>query len=179
MGKYEDAAELWSRLMQLRPKFDGAYIGAVTPFLEQGRFDAALASARKAIELSPGKREAVFKYGLCEYYRGSYLPAVDVLANYLAKDPEYPPVLALLALLYLIQGRRAEGVDLVSKIIRLGFNFAEYVNQEAKKLMSRGRAQDACVLLKALMDERFASPDIQELYAESCAKRQMHTGGPE
>ncbi|NTU42161.1 MAG: glycosyltransferase, partial [Nitrospirales bacterium] len=175
LGRYEDAIDLWNRLIELRPDFDGAYINAVKPYAELGRIKEALIMAKKGIALSPGKREAVFHYALCEFYDGNYRGAQNAIEAFISKDKDYPPLLALLAALCIILQREEEGRRLIERLRKMGFNYPEYACIEARKLSALGRPGDACTLLSTLIAAHITSPHLLCLYRECLAASEKCT----
>ncbi|MGQ9569633.1 MAG: glycosyltransferase [Thermodesulfovibrionales bacterium] len=166
VGKYEEAIELWQKVISIKPDFVKAYINLGYIYLQIGRFEDALAISKKAVELAPDHKESLLNYASSEIYSGDIKKAILTLENLLNKIPEFPPAIGVLAVAYIIEGERDKGIENILKIKKLGYNCPEFIYKQAKTLISAGRSHYAIPLLEIAIDNGFVNDDITLLFSE-------------
>ncbi len=108
IGKARDYAE---RARELDPGNADAYIASGLVLLMQGRYDEAVADARKAVELAPGSADVVQLGGFILLPSGYPEEAVALCEKSMALSPNYPPMyLGTLGDAYRRSGRTDEAI---------------------------------------------------------------------
>lgn len=166
LGVYEDAVELWNLLVSLTPSDSRVYTNAVKSYAELGRLEEAVTYARKAVELNPSGREAVYHLGVALFYSGLFTEAVQFLEGYMQKDSTYPPVMAVLSLCCLASDRKDKGYAHIRRLRKMGFNYAEYITIESKKLLSYGLKDASKKLVTAALDTDNATMELIRFFSD-------------
>jgi tetratricopeptide (TPR) repeat protein len=169
LGKYEDAVELWKKVIKIKPDSAKAFLNIGGAFLALGEYEEALVESRKAMALDPNLKEAVLNYSYCEVFIGNVDKAIASLEDLLYKVPEYPPATAMLATAYFIQGKKEKGIRHLDKIKKMGFNSAEYLHERSKQFVSAGKVDYALLLLEIAVETDNVNRDVLSLLSE-CIK---------
>lgn len=111
MGKYDEAIELWERVLTLQPDLPEAFVNLGTAFWHTGRYQEALRAARKGVELAPKMKEAHYNYAISELHLGNASKAISILERLKMRLPEYLPARFMLAEAYFCDGRKQEGME--------------------------------------------------------------------
>ena len=166
VGKYEEAIELWQKIIALKPDFVKAFVNLGYVYLQIQRYEDALAVTKRAVELAPDQKETVLNYASAEVHAGDVNKAISVLEDLLKEIPEYPPAIGVLAAAYCIQGERGKGLAYIEKIKKLGFNCPEFLYKHARSLTSAGRNHFAMRLLEVAVESNQVNDDITLLLSE-------------
>jgi GT2 family glycosyltransferase/Flp pilus assembly protein TadD len=173
LGRYEEAAELWQNLLDLKMPVPPAYLtraylnlGGV--YLQLGKYSDALLISKKAFKLNPGIKEAVINYALAEFCAGEMNNAIAVLENLTGRVSGYPPALALLAAAYSVESRKERGSECFTELSKTGVSPVVYILDYAKKLIAAGRKEQAIALLSAAVGFDILNKEILELLAACC-----------
>lgn len=166
VGKYEEAIELWQRVISIKPDFVKAYVNLCYIYLQINRFEEALAISKKAIELAPEQKETLLNYASSEVYAGDIKKAISTLELLLNKTPEFPPAIGLLAVAYILIGEEVKGLENIEKIEKLGFNCPEFLYKQAKTFLSAKRTHYAICLLETAINNGYVNDDMTLLLSE-------------
>ncbi|MGB9734617.1 MAG: glycosyltransferase [bacterium] len=166
VGKYEEAIELWQKVISLKPDFVKAYVNLGYIYLQINRFEDALLISKKAVEIAPEQKETLLNYASSELYAGDVKKAIYTLEHLLNRTPEFPPAIGVLAVSYILTGEKDKGLENIEKIKRLGFNCTEFLYKQAKTFMSAKRNHYALCLLETAIDNGFINDDINLLLSE-------------
>ena len=139
LGKYEDAVELWKKVIEIRPDNIKALLNIGGAFLELGRYEDALRASKKAMALDCNLKEAVLNYSSCELFIGDVEKSVSALETLVCKEPEYPPAIGMLSTAYFILGEKEKGLKYIDKLKRMGFSPGDYLHKRAKQLSLQAR----------------------------------------
>ncbi len=172
LGRYEDAVELWQRVIEIKPDSTKAFLNIGGAFIGLGKYEDALVVSRKAMTLDPTLKEAVLNYSYCEVFIGDVEKAIAALENLLYKVPEYPPATAMLATAYFIDGKKEKGLKYINKVKKMGFNSADYLYERAKQFISAGKTDYALLLLETAVETDNVNRDVLSLLSEC-----IRTGG--
>lgn len=163
LGKYDEAVELWQRVLRIKPDFPIAWFNMGSGLLELKRYDEALAASKKAKELSPDQKEIVYNYAICELYAGDVEKSINALENLLATIPDYPVAKVMLAAASCCAGKAEKGMELFTTLRDLNFGFAEYLAGFAENLIAAGRQGYARALLDAARESGNVNAKILDL----------------
>jgi glycosyltransferase involved in cell wall biosynthesis len=166
VGKYEEAIELWQKVINIKPDFVKAYINLGYIYLQLNRYEDALRVSKRAMQLAPDQKETVLNYASSEVHAGDVKNAISVLEHLLTKFPEFPPAIGVLAVAYIIEGEIVKGVSNIEKIKKQGFNCPEFIYKHAKSLISAGRRHYAIHLLETALENGFVNDNITLLLSE-------------
>jgi len=171
LGRYEEAIELWLRIIALNPNLPGAYFNLGYDYLQLGKFEEAIAVTLKARELNPGLREAVVNWSIAELCIGDTNNAITELEGLLRECPEFLPAVNMLAAAYCSNGRKDEGLALFASL--QGMDITAFLQDIAQKLISAGRHAYANSLLVAVQGNYPFNAELTELVrgASPCAAR--------
>lgn len=155
LKRYDEALELWQRVIRLKPDQAPNYLGLCSLFLEMERFDEALAASKTAMEIDPSMREVAYNYALCELYAGDAGRAAEVLKAFVRRDPDYPLARILLPVASFCAGDRDNGTRLMQSLWRKGDSgLKDSILKLIDKLVGAGRHDYASALLKAAGESR-------------------------
>ncbi|ASV73151.1 TPR repeat protein [Thermogutta terrifontis] len=87
VGKSEEAVAIWKECLEKSPQYAHAYVGLASVAFKRGDYEQAATWARQAIGLDPGYYRARDICAEALLNLGRPQEAVEVLAEYLAKDP--------------------------------------------------------------------------------------------
>jgi tetratricopeptide (TPR) repeat protein len=150
LKRYEEAAELWHQVVQLQPNLQEPYVNLTSIYMNLGKFQEASAASQKAIELDPECKEAVLNYSIVEFALGNVKSVISGLENLLSKIPEFPLAMGLLSVAYRLDGEIEKGQSLIFEIKKAGFNYDEYLENTAKRLIALGRSAEAGLLMEIM-----------------------------
>lgn len=103
---WREAEASYAKALRLEPP--RGYFGAAQLALVLGRFDRALTLARRAAELDTLNTSALMNLALTAFYAGRLDESIEVFRKIHDLDPERANIHALLAQVYLAQGRVEE-----------------------------------------------------------------------
>jgi len=110
------AYESASRALEIDPTSGQAYSVLAVLQLADGRHDVAIASARKAVELTPGHATAHLDLGLVLAYSGESKQGVEAIETALRLNPKPSPDTLLYAgIVFFIDGQYQRAVQVLSK----------------------------------------------------------------
>lgn len=147
MGNFEEAIQLWDRLLEIVPNTVEALFNKGYALIGLQKYQEALAVSEKVLDLAPAHKEAAFNYGTCMLYAGNPAGSLQILEPILRQHPEYPPLLAVLTLLYLLSGQRDKAASLCSKLTALNYAITDYAKARAGVLIRLGKEDLARMLL--------------------------------
>lgn len=147
MGNFEEAIRLWDRLLKIVPDTVEALFNKGYALIGLQKYQEALAVSEKVLELAPAHKEAAFNYGTCMLYVGEPAKALQKLETILQQHPEYPPLLAILTLLYLLSGQRDKAASIYAKLTALNYAITDYAKARADVLIRLGKEDQAHKLL--------------------------------
>jgi GT2 family glycosyltransferase/Flp pilus assembly protein TadD len=169
LKKYDEAVELWKKIILLKPDNASAYLNLGHSYLELGRFEDALLASKKAMELDPKMREAVHNYCVCELCSGQVQNVIAALERLLKRVPEYPSAIGLLGVAYIIDGRTKMGLEYIEKIWKNKTDASEYLFNTTARLLKAGKMDYAVSLLEAAVESKSVNNAILAL-REECKK---------
>lgn len=141
LSRFQEAEELWHRVLETRPESADAYFNLGYLHLATGDYRQARAHALKATELAPEMKEAAFNLAKCEFLLGETEAALAGCRHMLQKWPDYPPAISLLSVSCVILGDTAEADTLVEKLRGLRFDCADFIREYAEGL-TKGEQDD-------------------------------------
>ena len=165
-GKYEEALELWKRVLKIDPGNIKAFLNMGTAYLELERYEAAHTSLKMAIALNPDLKEAIVIYTTCEMLIGDAGKTIPTLEGLLKKVPGYPMALAILAAAYCVEGERKKGLKHIKRLTRMGFKCADYLHDLSERLVSTGKTNRAVSLLESAVESGNGTREIRSLLSE-------------
>ncbi|MBW2169112.1 MAG: glycosyltransferase [Deltaproteobacteria bacterium] len=173
LKKWEEAIELWQRLIGIQPKTPEAFVNMGTAYWHLGKYDQALSAAKRAIELAPHMNESSYNYAICELHLGNAGQAISVLEDLLDRSPGYLPAQFMLTAAYCCDGKREKGLEGFEKLgkTNMGPGLAISCHELAKGLISAQRIEYAILLLDAAMESKNINKDVLALFSECLEMR--------
>ena len=152
LGKMEEAIDLWEAFIDLRPNVPEAYVHLGTAYFQCGQYPAASRAAAKALNLSPGMREAQYNYCLAEYILGNITKAKAGLEKLTQAFPDFLPACLLLAAVDICAGNQARGLNEINRLKQssLGNDLAATIRDLANRLKGENQT-DRAVMLSRLI----------------------------
>lgn len=169
LGKYNEAIELWERVINISPDTAFAFYNLGGIYLRLGKYDRALASSKRALELSPELKDVLFNYSLSEFYAGDVIRAIATLEGMVRQGPEYPPYVALLSAAYYIDGNNEKGAEYAGVLTKMGFDYAAYFRSYSHGLVATGRPDQAEILIEIAAESREKEDKIRAFLSD-CKK---------
>ncbi len=167
LKKYEEAVELWQKVIHLDPNEPPAYFNLGFAYLELGKYEESVMASKKAVELSPYFKEAAINYSHGELYLGGIKKAINVLEAVLRDNPEFPSAMATLSAAYLLAKKKSEAHELIQKLRKKNFDCAPFLHEISKNLISSGKYEQALSLLEAAVESKNITKETRSL-VEKC-----------
>jgi tetratricopeptide (TPR) repeat protein len=169
LKKYDEAVELWKKIISLQPDNASAYMNLGHAYLQLGEYEDALRASKKAMELDPKMKEAIHNYSTCELCSGHVQKAIATLESLLKDVPGYPSAIGLLGVAYIIDGRTKMGLEYIEKLWKNKNDAAEYFFNHAARLFKAGKKEYVISLLEAAIESKNFNETILSLH-EECMK---------
>jgi tetratricopeptide (TPR) repeat protein len=169
LKKYDEAVELWKKIILLQPDNASAYLNLGHSYLELGKYGDALLASKKAMELDPKMKEAVHNYCVCELCSGQVQKVIAGLESLLKRVPGYRSAIGLLGVAYIIDGRTKMGLEYIEKIWKNKTDASEYLFNTTARLLKAGKTEYAVSLLEAAVESKSVSNALLAL-REECKK---------
>lgn len=118
-GNYEGAEQFYRRALEVAPLHPNNLTNYATFLAEiRGEYERAESLYQRALEVAPTHRNSLFKYAIfLSDVREEYLEAEALYRRGLAVDPDNPAIMANLAGLLLLQGKREEGLKALARAL--------------------------------------------------------------
>jgi len=175
LKKFEEAAELFEKLVRIAPDYPLAVFNLGLAYLELHRYEDALPHAKKAYELDPERKETVLNYAHCRLILGDSEYAVQLLDGILRTIPDYAPATALLAVARAVQGDKSGSAGIVERLKASRFDCSPYLHEMAEGFAQSGLHTQALSVYELIVRTRQLRKDtaalIEKCYNEA---RQAH-----
>ncbi|MGA1826542.1 MAG: tetratricopeptide repeat protein, partial [bacterium] len=171
LGKWEETIELWQNFMSLHkvtPRDPEAFINLGTAYWHLGKYEEALNTAQKAMEIAPDMKEAHYNYAICQLPLGKVKEAISVLEKLNQRLPDYLSAQFMLSAAYCCDDRKEEGLELLEKLrqTKLGPGLVHAFNELAQNLISVKRLDYALSLLDAAVQSNNYNKELFGLFSE-------------
>ena len=163
LERFEDAIELWKKLIPLSPDDTTIYLNMGYAFLKLGKFQEARDASKKAIELDNTLKEAYLNYSTAELCLGETNKAILSIKGLLKMIPEYPPAMAVLAAAHSVDGNKDKGMDIYNKLRKMGYHCGESNYELSSRLLSAGFDESAARLIEAALESGHTDQRFHEL----------------
>ena len=173
LKKYGEAVELWKNIIFLQPDNASAYLNMGHAYLELGRYEDALLASKRAMELDPNMKEAIYNYSVCEICSGDLQRAIAALETLLKRVAGDPCVEGLLGVAHIINGSAKKGLGFIEKLWKNKNDVGEYIFNHAARLFEAGRKEYAISLLEAAIESKNHNDAILAL-REECMRISEH-----
>jgi tetratricopeptide (TPR) repeat protein len=156
LGKTSEAVDLWERLIARKPNMVEAFVHLGTAYFQLKNYQAALQAAKKALEIAPNLKEAVYNYALCEFIVGDIRKSIACLENLLVQSPGFLPAEIVLAAVHICSGRRQVGINRLNGIswTKMGISLVATCKDLALRLMDENRTDWAKSLVESVVNDR-------------------------
>lgn len=163
IGRYEEAIELWDKVLGLVPDLPFAYFNLGFVNLQLGRFTESRNASAKAMKLNKAYYEAVNNYAMAELCLDNPCAAIKVLKKTLKAKPEYPKALAMLAVTHLYNNKIDDGIKLFRKLSDYGVVFVDFINESVLKLISAHKIDEARTIIKTALAHGYGNEKTHEI----------------
>ena len=177
LKKWEEAIELWQRLLAIRPETPEAFVNMGTAHWQLGEYDNALFAARKAMALAPHMNESFYNYSICQLHLGNAKEAISTLEALLERAPEYLPAQFMFAAAYCCAGEKEKGIQRLEKLRKAntGSYIAISCHELANGFVSAKNIEYAVLLLNAAIETGNINKDVLRLFSK-CLELRKSTG---
>jgi glycosyltransferase involved in cell wall biosynthesis len=110
LGKVNEAIALWQQYIALKADRPEAFVHLATAYFQQQDYRSAMQASKKALELDPAMKEAIYYYSLCEFMIGDIGKTIVQLERLLEKVPEFRPARFLAAAAHICMGDNQKGL---------------------------------------------------------------------
>lgn len=128
---FDEALTLWDKVLALQPDTVEALFNKGYALIGLKRYQEGLDASRRALKCDPDHKEAAFNFGTCALFTDDPYSAIAVVAPVLARHPDYPLLLALLTVLYLVTGQHDRARTTYMELKSLNYAIADYIRDRA------------------------------------------------
>ena len=168
---WAEAEKEFLRAIELNPDYANAHKWYYEYLIAQGRVDEATKALRKAYELEP--LSVIVNYNLSNHYCEDKLDpqsAIEFAKRVVDLDPNFPGAPGLRACVYLQQGRNADALAEVKKVVEsTNGKIRRFVSYLGVAYAKNGQTANAMAIIKELEDayakEKTVGVQIAEVYA--------------
>jgi glycosyltransferase involved in cell wall biosynthesis len=166
LGKLEESIELWHKVIGFKHREAAAYFNLANHYLNLGRYEESHECSRKAYALDPQDQSSVLSFAMSEFLAGDLHKAISALEGYLQGSDAQTSHASLLAVSYLLTGKTDEGMNLIRRGVKKGYNMLYYLQQLSQSLLTAGNRTRAKSLLTTAIDIKYYTPQMQTLLDE-------------
>lgn len=150
LGKANEAIELWQRFIALKTDRPEAFVHLATAYFLQQDYYSAMQASKRALELDPAMKEAIYNYSLCEFIIGDMGKTIVYLERLLEKFPEFRPARFLLAAAHICKGDKQWGLSGFRELSQteMGPNLSATYKDLIQKLVGANRPDCARTLIE-------------------------------
>jgi tetratricopeptide (TPR) repeat protein len=163
LGRFEEAVDLWTRVIDLHPQFTEAYINLSSIYMKLKMYQKAAEASHRASTADPSNKEALINFSLASYFLGNLDQAISCLEGITLNGSPHPLALGLLCLSYILKGEKEKSRPLVHKLMASGFDFRKYLNDSAQELFDIGREGAGKILLQVAIEGLISGKDNSEV----------------
>lgn len=157
---------MWHKVIGFKRREAAAYFNLANHYLNLGRYEESHECSRKAYALDPRDQSSVLSFATAEFLGGDLHKAISALEGYLQGSDAHTSHAALLAVSYLLTGKTDEGLNLIRRGVKKGYNMVHYLQQQSQSLLTAGNRTRAKSLLTTAIDIKYYTPQMQTLLDE-------------
>jgi GT2 family glycosyltransferase/Flp pilus assembly protein TadD/SAM-dependent methyltransferase len=165
LKKTDEATLLFEKLVQLDPLYPMAQFNLGFAYLELGRFSEAFFYSKKAFELNPEKKECALNYAHCQILVGNISEARDLLENTIKSQGDYPPAMALLAIVEAIL-KMPKCYQILKDLKQRNFECSHLLHDMAEALSKAGRFKQALCVFELIIKSGNLREDTKTVLEE-------------
>jgi tetratricopeptide (TPR) repeat protein len=165
LGKIEESIELWHKVLGFKQREAAAYFNLANHYMHLGKYEESYACSKKAYELDPLDSCSVLSYGMSEFLAGDLNNTIASLEGFLNGTDSQISLVGLLAVSYLISGKRDKGLKHIRKLIKQKYNCVHYIKDLAQSLIAAGNMARAKSLLTTAVEIKFYDREMLSLLA--------------
>ncbi len=149
LGKTAEAVGLWEKFIALAPNVPEAFVHLGTAYFEHKNYPAAFQAAKKALQLAPDMKEAIYNNALCEFIIGDIQKSIVYLEHLLVQSPGFLPAEFVLAAARICSGQRQQGIKRLEQLSRteMGPSLVATGKDLAQRLVEANRPDWATSLI--------------------------------
>ena len=172
LGRFQDAVNLWQRLIERCPNHSGAYTNLSASYSRMGNFDKAHWAAQKAVRLAPETKETHFNLALSCLHIGNAKQAQSILANLQKTNKNYYAADFMLGAVLICVGQSDAGMLQLRKLqpTELWLNLDAAFQELADSLLKANQPHYVAALVEAAVDIDKANPQLHA-FAEQAEAR--------
>jgi len=139
LGRFEEAVRLWDRVLARAPDAVEGLFNKGYCLMGLKRYEEALIVSQRALELDPDHKEAAFNYGTCELYTGDPAKALVLIRPVADRNPDYPLLQALVAVLCFACDMPNEGQEKAAMLRARNYGIDAYIRERLSVLQGLGK----------------------------------------
>jgi GT2 family glycosyltransferase/tetratricopeptide (TPR) repeat protein len=139
VGRYDEAIELWQMALAIDPDSYLAWFNLGHAYLQKGVFQQGSTASQRAMTLRDNYREAVINTAICEVAQGNVDRAIDLVSAALPRNPDYPILPLMSAILMALQGERAKALQQFRALQESRIEFHGFIHEVTVKLVQGGQ----------------------------------------
>ena len=153
LGKTTEAVALWEKFIALKPNKPEAFVHLGTAYFQCKNYPAALQAAKKALELAPDMKEAIYNFALCEFIIGDIKKTIAYLENLLVQSPGFLPAEFVLAAAHICSSQGEKGLKRLKGLgqTKMGPSLTATYQDLAQRLMAAKRSDWATSIVESTM----------------------------
>lgn len=124
-GKWNEAIEVFKRVIQIDPKLVEAYGALGDNYLNVGKWQQALATYKEAVRIAPSNAVAHYNLGHCYNFLGRHGEAFAPLVRATGLDPSFAEAYYEIGYAYLRGAQYEKSLPFFRSALRLDRNYAE------------------------------------------------------
>jgi glycosyltransferase involved in cell wall biosynthesis len=166
LGKTEESIELWHKVLGFKHKEAAAYFNLANHYLQLGKYEDSYDCSRKSYALDPMDQSAVLSYAMSEFFAGDINKTISVLEGFLKGTDSHTSLVGLLAVSYLLSGKKDRGLKYLRGLVRKKYDCVYYFRDLSKTLIAAGNLARAKSLLTTAIEIKFYDQETLSLLAQ-------------
>ncbi len=160
-GRLTEAAEFYSRFLDLEPQHAGALHLMGMARFALGDLDRAEDGIRAAIEIAPDNADFHANLGVVLKNKAEYRDAIACFSMALALKPDFPDCLNNMASTYLLLGQTSDAEDTLRNLLATRPDYADGLNNLGVVLLGKQEFEEARALFDRALEIRPAHIDAR------------------
>lgn len=154
LGKANEAIDLWQKFIALAPDRPEAFVHLATAYFQQQDYRSARQASKRALDIDPSMKEAIYNFSLCEFFIGDIGKTIVYLDRLLEKFPEFRPAGFLSAAAHICMGYKQRGLSGFRELSQteMGPDLSATLRDLIQRLINLNRTDCARTLIENAID---------------------------
>ena len=160
-GKLEEAIDIYSKALAIKPDYAEAYHNTGIILKEQGKLEETIEACSKALVIKPDYTEAYYNIGVTLQEQGKLEEAIEAYNKALAIKPDNAEAYNNTGIILKEQGELEEAIEAYNKALSIKPDYAEAYHNMGVTLQEQGKLEEAIEAYKKALTIK---PDYAEVY---------------